>query len=390
MGVYRIQTVGMNPLALVLAGTFLELSCLLFEIPTGVVADAYSRRLSVIIAFVLLGVSIVVQGFLPYVFVVLAMEVVSGIGYTFSSGALDAWITDEIGEEKVARVFLRSGQLDHACDIAATLCGVGLASAFSLNVPILVSGVLFVLLAGFLVLFMPEHGYKPLPASERSSWHAMATTWREAYRVVRSRHAGWAILGIGIVFGLYSEGVDRLWEAHFLTNFVFPGLGALQPIVWFGILRTGTALLSIIAAEVLARRVSAQTNRRLAPILLVLTGCLAVGLVAFASASGFWWAVVAYWLIGTTRSMMYPLYRAWLNRSVPSSVRATVLSVSSQMDAFGQFAGGPAIGLVGNLRGLRAAILTAAAFLSPALPLFGFVLRGREPVLPGDEQAVED
>jgi len=388
MGVYRIQTVGMSPLTLVLAGTALEVACFLFEIPTGIVADSYSRRLSVIIAFVLLGASILVQGLLPYVAVVLAMEAVSGIGYTFVSGAFDAWITDETGEDRVARLFLRGGQVDHVADIAATLCGVLLASAFALSVPIVASGAILLILAGLLALAMPEHGFTSLPASERSSWRAMAATWREAFRFVRARHAGWAILGIGVVFGLYSEGVDRLWEAHFLSNFTFPGLGELEPIVWFGILRVGAAILSIAAAEALVRRIEAK--RRLAPVLLVLTGFLAFGLIAFAGASGFWWAVAAYWLISATRSMMYPLYRAWLNRSVPSPVRATVLSVSSQMDALGQFAGGPAIGFVGNLRGLRAAIYTAAALLSPALPLFGSVLRRREPSLPLAEQTADD
>ena len=46
-GIYAVQEVGLNPLQLVLVGTALEASAFLFEVPTGVVADVYSRRLSV-------------------------------------------------------------------------------------------------------------------------------------------------------------------------------------------------------------------------------------------------------------------------------------------------------------------------------------------------------
>ena len=63
--VYQIHRVGLNPLQLVLVGTTLELSVFLFEVPTGVVADVYSRRLSIIIGMFLIGLGFIVQGSLP-------------------------------------------------------------------------------------------------------------------------------------------------------------------------------------------------------------------------------------------------------------------------------------------------------------------------------------
>ncbi|MBL8120560.1 MAG: MFS transporter, partial [Anaerolineae bacterium] len=99
--VYKVQTVGLNALQLVLVGTVLELSIFLFEIPTGVVADVYSRRLSMVIGLVLIGAGFMLEGSTATFGAVLGSQVLWGIGYTFTSGATQAWITDEVGEEDV-------------------------------------------------------------------------------------------------------------------------------------------------------------------------------------------------------------------------------------------------------------------------------------------------
>jgi DHA3 family tetracycline resistance protein-like MFS transporter len=95
--VYRIQTVGLNPLQLVLVGTALELAVLIFEVPTGVLADTYGRRRSVILGFLLIGTGFSFEGALPTFAAVLAAQLIWGAGYTFVSGALQAWIADELG-----------------------------------------------------------------------------------------------------------------------------------------------------------------------------------------------------------------------------------------------------------------------------------------------------
>ena len=88
--IYEAQVVGLTPLQLVLVGTTLEIVCFLFEIPTGIVADLYSRRLSVIIGFLLVGVGFTIEGLLPFLGAILLTQVLWGIGSTFLSGALEA------------------------------------------------------------------------------------------------------------------------------------------------------------------------------------------------------------------------------------------------------------------------------------------------------------
>ncbi|HYF62262.1 MAG TPA: hypothetical protein VD886_05565, partial [Herpetosiphonaceae bacterium] len=111
MAVYRIQTAGLNPLQLVLVGTVLEAACFLLEVPTGIVADVVSRRLSVIAGVLFLGAAAIIEGFFPIFWVLLASQGVWALGYTLISGAAEAWITDEIGEAAVEPVFLRGTQM---------------------------------------------------------------------------------------------------------------------------------------------------------------------------------------------------------------------------------------------------------------------------------------
>jgi DHA3 family tetracycline resistance protein-like MFS transporter len=119
--VFQYRVVGLDPFQMVLVGTVLEATCFLFEVPTGLVADLYSRRVSVLIGFFLIGAGFAVEGVVATFAAAVIGNVVWGIGYTFTSGALQAWITDEVGEEGVGRVFTRETQVDLTFSIVGTL-----------------------------------------------------------------------------------------------------------------------------------------------------------------------------------------------------------------------------------------------------------------------------
>ena len=87
---YQVETVGLNALQLVLVGTMLEISAFVFEIPTGVVADLYSRKLSVVIGFILTGLGFAAGGLAPTFEALLVWSFLWGLGWTFMSGAREA------------------------------------------------------------------------------------------------------------------------------------------------------------------------------------------------------------------------------------------------------------------------------------------------------------
>ncbi|MCB9450504.1 MAG: MFS transporter [Anaerolineaceae bacterium] len=377
--IYQVEKVGLNPLQLVLLGTTLEVSVLLFEIPTGVVADVYSRRLSVIIGFFIMGAGFVIEGVFPVFSIIVVSQILWGLGYTFTSGATSAWIADELGAENLTRVYLRNTQISHAGDLLGILGGVLLGS-LAINLPIIVGGLGIMGVGVFLLLWMPENGFHPVPPEDRGSWGQLFNTFRAGLRLVRGRRALLAIMGIGLFFGLYSEGYDRLWTAHLLQNFTFPTLGGWQPVVWFGLMNAGRAILSITLSELLVRRVSSGRAQLLVRVTLVLSGLLVLALFGFAFSMSFVAAAALVLVIGVLRSTIAPLYEAWVNQHVESSVRATVLSMTGQVDAVGQIAGGPVVGWIGNTISIRAALATSALLLSPVLLLLGRLLRRREAV----------
>jgi len=368
LSVYYVQTVGMNPLQLVLVGTTIEVTVLLFEVPTGVVADLYSRRLAVVIGFSLIGLCYLIEGWVPLFAAILLAEFIRGVGETFISGAATAWAADELGEERAGRAFVRYGQASLAGGFAGILVGTALG-AWRLNLPIWLGGALIMGLSVFLAFAMSEHGFTPTLRHESAPWRSALTTTREGFHIVRLQPVVLMFVLVGVVFGASSEGFDRLWEAHFLNDIGFPAWRDLPPVVWIGVLNAGAMLLGILVSEGLLRRLDLHNPRLLGRTLLTSTALLIVGVVAFGQARGFVLAAAAYFFASSLRALQYPIATTWVNRNIPSHVRATVLSMVSQADALGQIGGGPAVGAIG-LRSLRAAITTSGLLLSPALILY--------------------
>ncbi len=371
---YQVTVVQLSPLQLVLVGTILEASVFIFEIPTGVLADVKSRRLSIIIGYLLIGAGFVFEGAAPVFWAVALAQIIWGCGYTFTSGATQAWIADEIGEERAGQAYLRGEQAARVGALAAIPFSVALG-AIDIRLPIVTGGFLMLLLAAFLVMAMREEGFQPTPAQDRNTWGMMAKTLRDAHAMVRRQPVLLALLGIGLFYGLYSEGFDRLWTAHLLENFALPLYDAVQPVVWFGAIRAVMLLIALGAVELTSRRVDTGRAAAIGRTLMLSAGLIVFALAVFALTKSFALAVAAYWLIGALRSVIYPLQTAWYNLGIDDSqVRATMFSVSGQADAVGQIAGGPGVGAIGNVS-IRAALLASAFLLTPVLPLYAVAMR---------------
>jgi DHA3 family tetracycline resistance protein-like MFS transporter len=387
--VYQVQVAHLNPLQLVLVGTVLETTVFLFEIPTGVVADVYSRRLSVIIGVFLIGAGITLEGSLPVFSAIALGQVIWGIGYTFTSGAIQAWISDEIGEVTANKAFLRANQVG----MAASLAGITISTLLAnnrINLPIQAGGISLFVLGFFLTMWMPETGFKPAPREERNTWKNMLSIFRNGLAMLKKRPALNTILGIGLFYGLYSEAYDRLWIKLILDNFSFPALGPLKPESWFGVINAIGLLVGVIATEIVRRRLDTSSHRSVAKLLLSASAGLAASLIVFAFSGNLLLALGANLSIDVLRTLISPVYQAWVNQKLDPSVRATVLSMSGQVDAIGQVAGGPALGAIGNLISVRAAIAAAALVLSPVLFLYNRTLRQPgEPVVIAIEEAAD-
>ena len=376
--VYQLEIAKLNPLQLVLVGTALETVCFLCQVPTGVLADVYSRRLAVILGTLITGIGFVVEGSIPLFVTIVLGQALFGIGATLADGAEQAWIADEVGEERVGRIFLLSSQIGLLGGLFGALVSVGLAS-IRINLPVILGGVCTVGLAIFLVFFMPENGFQPTPKAERQSWQHMRTTFQNGIRVVRGRPVLTTILLIALFYGLYSEGFDRLSAAHFLANFTFPVLESFKSVVWFGLFSVVGTLLSLAATEVVRRYVNLNNQRLLMCVLFGINALGVVSILVFALAGNFFLAVAAYLSFGVFRRVNEPIFTTWLTQNIDAKVRATVISMRGQVDAFGQILGGPPVGVIGNIFSLRAALVSVSIILSPVLVLLAYAFRKAKP-----------
>src|SRR5262245_49206158 len=184
--VFFVTELDMSPLELVLTGTALEIGYFIFEVPTAIVADTYSRRLSIVIGAVVMGLTFVATGLAPGVLVVLVAAAVMGFGWTFKSGAEDAWLADEVGVENVAGPYQTGAQVARASSLAGIVVAVGLA-LIDLRLPIIVGGLTMLLLGLLLALLMPETGFRPATPEGMGAIRSMAHTGARGGRLIRRR-----------------------------------------------------------------------------------------------------------------------------------------------------------------------------------------------------------
>jgi MFS transporter, DHA3 family, tetracycline resistance protein len=156
---------------------------------------------------------------------------------------------------------------------------------------------------------------------------------------------------------------------HLLGRFTLPVLLGSTDIAFFGLLRAASALLSIAATSLVEKRLDTSRPALIGRLMFGITIGITAFIVLFAVSPWLGLTLGVYLLISTLRNLVGPLTNAWVNQRLDSDVRATVLSMTGQVDAFGQIAGGPLIGLVANLVSVPTAMTVSGLLLTPALPL---------------------
>jgi DHA3 family tetracycline resistance protein-like MFS transporter len=198
--VFLILDLGFGPMQLLLMGTAVEGAYLLFEVPTGVVADTVSRRLSDVVGLVGTGAAFLLLGASGSFAVASLSQILWGFFATFQSGADVAWLTDEIGEEAAQPMYVRSEQWWQVGALAGIAVGVAIASFGSLRTPILIG------LGVFMALAMREEGFRPRREDGERLHTSLSTTVRQSLTVIRSHHVLALILGTAALHGMSTEG----------------------------------------------------------------------------------------------------------------------------------------------------------------------------------------
>jgi DHA3 family tetracycline resistance protein-like MFS transporter len=348
-----VVDVGLDPLQLLLLGTAKEITILVSEIPTGIVADIRSRRLSVVLGFLICGVAIVGAGLADGFVLLAATQVMWAFGSTFRSGAETAWLTDEVGSlAAVDKILPRRGRFEAVGSIAGLLVTAVLASVAGLSVALAAVGVVLAGWGVILAFRMPETGFERHDASLRSRFRTLLVDG-----IVASRRPGLRVLlTVTIITGFASEAVDRLHVARLDEV----GLrGAIDPALLVGAASVLQSLGAIALLLIIGR---ALAGERLVRAMVGLNIATAAGVAVLARTDLLAVALAGVIVQGMVRDVARTVTVGWTNHFTDRSNRATVHSFAGQASSIGEISGGIVLGLLAQRLGLAAA-LTASAIL---------------------------
>ena len=340
---YRIDIAQLEIYQLILIGTAMELSIFFFEIPTGIVADLKSRRMSVIIGIFLIGVATILEALTPLFLMIFIAQVLWGFGYTFISGALQSWISDEVENKNINQILITGNQFKAIMSVL----GIALAAVFGtkdIRIALYVSAGLMFVLGIFDLMHMKEEHFEK-SEHETSIWKSYITQFSNGYKHIKKHQVLKVLFIIMLFFGLYSEGIDRTYEFHILNNLNFRNLIDLPAIWILSIVNVLIILLGLVLMEITKKYI--KENKHISAWLFVFTATMMMGILLFGFLPYPYLAVGGFLIFHTAREASEPLLDMMIIQNTPSKIKATVLSTFGQIDAIGQIVSGVIMVIIG-------------------------------------------
>jgi MFS family permease len=360
------------------ANAFFTAGMVIFEIPTGVVADTVGRRASYLLGTVTLSATTALYWLLwlwqaPFVWWAI-VSVLLGLGFTFFSGAVEAWLVDALTATgytgSLEAVFGKGLVVTGIAMFAGSVLGGVIAQVTDLGVPFIVRAGVLVVMFGYAYLVMRDLGFTP----DRSQGPLKATR---------------TVLTESVEHGLRRRSVRYvILAAPFASGVGFYAFYALQPYLLelygdpsaYSIAGLAAAILSLaqVAGGVLAPRIRGLFARRTSTVILA-SLLSVVSLVVLGVNSLFWLAVVMLTVWGFVFAVAEPVRQAYLNDMIPSKQRATVLSFDSLFGSLGGVVIQPALGRSADIWGYGASLMIGGLVELVGIPILLASRRQQDP-----------
>ena len=364
---------GLNNAEAFAANAFFTAGMVIFEIPTGVVADTRGRQLSYVLGAGTLIVSTLLYLWMWQVHAPLLgwaiASILLGLGFTFFSGATEAWLVDALKATgftgHLEHIFGRAQSVGGVATLVGTVAGGLIAQVTNLGVPYILRAMMLGVSLLVALRFMRDIGFKP--DREVRPMKAIRNVVRGSIDGgFRNPPVRWLMLaapftagtGIYIFYASQPYLLQLYGDPH---AYSIAGLAAA--------IFAGAQIVAGLLVARLARTFHLRTDA------LIGGAVLGIGILVLLGLSpGFVVALLllAVWsfVIAVTR----PMRSAYLNGVIPSEQRATVLSFDSLMGSAGGVFAQPALGRVADVSGYAASYLVSAGVQVLALP---FVLLAR-------------
>ncbi|HEY7370070.1 MAG TPA: MFS transporter [Thermoanaerobaculia bacterium] len=363
------------------ANAFFTVGQVLFEVPTGVVADTLGRRTSYLLGTATLFVSTFLYLWMwrvhgPF-WAWAAISVLLGLGFTFFSGATEAWLVDALKstgyEGTLEAAFARGQMAGGTAMLIGTVAGGAIAQATSLGVPYILRIVMLGLT--FLVAFAAMHDIGFTPRPRTSVAKEMRSVLKASFDYgFRNPPVRWLMLaapfagGVGI-YAFYAMQPYLLELYGKKGSYAIAGLAAA--------IVAGTQILG----GYLVPRVAPFFRRRTTLLLAgAVVSAASLALIGWSSRFGIALALLSVWAL--VFAAVIPVRQGYLNGLIPSEQRATILSTDNLLSSSGGVAIQPALGKVADVSGYAVSYVVGGAVELLALP---FLLLARRERAASDE-----
>lgn len=360
---YLVVEANLSPLQLVSLGTAQGLTVILFEIPTGVVADNYSRKWSIVVAHVLMGIGMLTTGLVTSFPALMLTQMLWGLSWTFSSGADVAWLTDELDQPnetgRLLGVAARWGQIGAA--VGLVFFGL-LAWLNSLSTAIVLAGALMLVLGGYVAIRFTERRFVP---SDRSAIRGFRTTLKSGLKFARSDQSIMLVLTVTFLV----NGADEAFARLIPKGLIDLGLPIEpDPMLWLTTLGLVTLGIGAITLRLVENRLQGEASLRILYLAACLLGGTGILLFGFAPNHiiGMAGVIVVH---GIAWNVARVVATIWINERAENQVRATLQSFLSQAENLGEVSIGFGLGVVAQMVNIPSAMLGSAIFAAAAAVL---------------------
>jgi MFS family permease len=371
---------GLSNLEAFAANAFFTAGMVLFEVPTGIVADTTGRRTSYLLGTATLSASTLLYLLLWAIeapFLLWAVvSILIGLGFTFFSGAVEAWLVDALTAAgftgELESVFGRGQIVTGSAMLTGSLAGGFIAQRTSLGVPFVLRGVILILMfaIAFKVMhdigFTPQRGGRPLAEMRRIASATIEYGWRVPavkWLMVEALFTG----GVGI-YGFYAL------QPYLLELYGDPNAYQIAGLV--AAIVAGAQIVGGLAAP----RIRRLFHRRTSALIATVAGSVVtLGLIGIVED---FWAVLGLIVVwGLLFAASMPIRQTYINGLIPSRERASILSFDSMMESLGGVWAQPALGRVADVWGYAPSYMVGAAISTLALP---FLVLSRRQDAPAD------
>jgi MFS family permease len=358
---------GLSNLEAFAANAFFTAGMVIFEVPTGVVADTMGRRASYLLGTITLSAGTALYWLMwvwsaPF-WAWALVSVLLGLGFTFFSGAVEAWLVDALRasgyDGELEPVFSKGLMVSGAAMLLGSVAGGVLAQATDLGVPFLVrAGVLVAMFVVALLVmrdlgFTPDRSQRPLGAV-RTLFRSSLTHGLGNPPVRYLMLAAPFTAGVGIyVFYALQPYLLELWGDE--GAYSIAGLAAA--------IVAGSQIAGGFLAPAVRRLFRRRTTTMLLSAIVGVALLLSLGLT-----TDFWVALLLLTAWGVASAIGEPIGQAYINDLIPSKQRATVLSFDSLMGNVGGVAIQPALGRTADLAGYSFSLVVSGAISAVAVP----------------------